>query len=51
MQALNMIDGHHFKTSEHAIQHTKVIMFEDIQTVERILASEVKKKQNNLAEK
>ena len=50
-QASFEYDGHHFKTVEHAIQHTKVIMFKDVQTAERILASDSGKKQNNLAEK
>ena len=33
-------DGHHFKISEHAIQYTKAIMFEDVKTAERMLASD-----------
>ena len=44
-------DGHCFKTSEHAIQHTKVIMFGDVQTGERILASDSAKEAKQLGRK
>ena len=44
-------DGHCFKTMEHAIQHAKVIMFEDVQTAERILASDSAKEAKQLGRK
>ena len=44
-------DGHHFNTAEHAIQHTKAIMFEDVQTVERILESDSVKEAKPLVRK
>ena len=44
-------DGCHFKTSEHAIPHTKVIMLEIVQTLERILAGDSAKETKQLGRK